>query len=222
MGERIPGVRPGVFGMRPFLCAAVLIMALYAMAPAQGDFQSNPAEGLKIATIYYQNGEYAEAFRKFSFLAEKFPSDSHASIFSFMAAKSLYKSGDYKNAIARWDEYQVSFPTSNLLPEVHLFKGHTYFEQGELEKASGEYIGVIDAFPKSEAAKVARENLEPLLRKGLSLKQVRQVLAEHPSSAMAESMELTLAKREMDAGHYRKGVQRPQGLHVESSRKQGI
>jgi ABC-type branched-subunit amino acid transport system substrate-binding protein len=44
------------------------------------------------------------------------------------------------------------------------------------------------------------------VRRGLTVDQLRHLIADNPGSPAAEQMEFSLARREIDAGHYRKGI----------------
>jgi ABC-type branched-subunit amino acid transport system substrate-binding protein len=207
MGKKLPRIFKRVFFLKLLTYTFIITILFFCIArPQAHDFLNDPADGLKAATINYQNGKFTEAYNNFISLAEKFPNDSHNSIFRFMAAKSLYMSGEYQRSLPLWDGFIADFSGSSYLPEASLFKGHTLFMLKQFSEAASAYLSAIDRAPRSDAAQIARENLMPLLRQGLSIKKLNELIVENSLSAMGETMEYTLARREIDSGHYRKGV----------------
>jgi ABC-type branched-subunit amino acid transport system substrate-binding protein len=193
--------------LKLFIKCLILINILNLAAWAQNDdYLLSPEVGLESASKSYRNGRYTEAYNKFTSLAEHFPESGFVSAFRFMAAKSCYKSGDYNNAIKLWNDFINDFQGSSLRSDAGLYLGHSLFQAGRRYEAASEYMAAIEANPKSEAARSASENLMPLARRGLTIVELRRLIRETPGSSVAEPIEYTLAKREIDAGHYRQGI----------------
>lgn len=182
----------------------LLILApVFAISqPSSSNIESNYRE----AQADYDNGYYVDSNRKFAALADSFPDDPRNSVFRFMAAKSLYKTGDYRDAAILWNEFIAAYPTSSLLGAAHLFNAHSHFLQNDFLTSAMEYIKVIDFAPKSEEALLAKENLNPLILRGLTIDELRQLIDNNPGSSTLEDMEYAMGSREIGLGHYRKGA----------------
>lgn len=193
--------------LRPFTRNLSLLILIPVIGLGQSQNPTdNPVDGFDNALVLYKNQQYMEAYRQFSILAEKFPDDRRNSIFNFMGAKSLYLAGNYDGAITLWEKFILNFAGSRYLAEARLFKGHALFKTGSLPGAANEYLLAADIDPKSDAARVARENLMPLAHRGLSMAELGKLISDNPGSSGAEVLEFTLAKREIESGHYRQGV----------------
>lgn len=184
-----------------------LFIFLILSNPALGKiFLRDPASDYNAAMSAYKNGEYDKAYEEFSAMADRYANDSHNSIFHFMAAKSLYKNGDYHRSDSLWKDFINAFPGSTLLQEAYIFRGHCLYKQDKLVEAADSYLSSIEVNPKSDAAAIARDNLNPLVNKGLTVSQIKGLIGDHPTSNATEPLEFKMAKREVELGHYRKGV----------------
>jgi ABC-type branched-subunit amino acid transport system substrate-binding protein len=184
----------------------VIVLLTENVLAQSDDSLSNPVSGFEAAAQIYKNEKYPEAFERFNALAEKFPESGLYSSFRFMAAKSLFMAGDYKGAISLWTEYIIDFPGSTHLAEARLFLGHSYYNSGKIFEAASEYLAVVQTDPRSDCARYARENLTPLIRRGLKISVLQQLISENPDSPLIEQMEFALARRQVESGHRRQGI----------------
>lgn len=182
-----------------------IIIIVYSIGGAQGN-PEDPVAGMAAAMSYFEKGEYQEAYREFSSLANRFPLDGHNSVFQFMAAKSLYEAGEYEGAISLFDEFLAEFPYSRNAGAALLYKGHSLYSLGDLLGAALAYIASVDTDPGSSVAETARENLLPLINRGLAVWDLDRLIEDNRYSDLSEEMEFTLARRELDAGRYRAGL----------------
>lgn len=193
--------------LKLFIKYLLIINAFIACAWAQdSDYLITPESGMESAAKSYNDERYTEAYGKFEALAQKYPQDIRASSFRFMAAKSLYKSGDYESVIPLWRDFLRDFPGSRLRDEAKLLLGHSLFRIGQLYEAASEYLSAIESDPESDIGSSAKENVMPLINRGLTGSELRRLLTEYPASPVAEQIEFTLAKKEIDRGRYRKGI----------------
>jgi outer membrane protein assembly factor BamD (BamD/ComL family) len=184
-----------------------ILFSLLISGTAFGDsYTDDPKEGLKIALQDYQNGEYLQAYKKFKSLAEIYPIDGHYSTFRFMAAKSLYKAEEFTGAVAQFKKYAEDFPRSRYIVGAFLFKGHALYELDDLIGAAESYVNAIDINPRDENAKIAKSNLDPLIKRGLSLWELKQLIDDNPGSTLREELELTLASRQVKSNRFRSGA----------------
>ena len=206
-GARIIGdMRKGI-RLKQFLKCILFLSCLIAIARAQSEnLPADLSDSLNNAIALYENHQYIDAHREFATLAKNYPDDKRSSVCHYMAAKSLYSAGNYDMALLLFSDFISSFPGSSFMAETRLFKGHSLYRIGDVQGAAGEYLLSVDLDPKSEAARVARDNLMPLVHKGLNIDELEQLITDNPGSSLAEVMEFTLAKREIEAGQYRKGI----------------
>jgi ABC-type branched-subunit amino acid transport system substrate-binding protein len=182
-----------------------ILVIVYSISGAQEHLE-DPVAGMAAAMSDFEKGEYQEAYREFSSLANRFPLDGHNSVFRFMAAKSLYEAGEYEGAISLFDDFLAEFPYSGNAGAALLYKGHSLYFLNDLLGAALAYIAAFDADPGNSVAKTARENLLPLINRGLPVWDLDRLIEENRYSDLAEEMEFTLARRELDAGRYRAGL----------------
>jgi ABC-type branched-subunit amino acid transport system substrate-binding protein len=206
MGQKLPELFEGISDLKAALFITLFFVGLIAVSAQAQDYLADPASGLNIAMGNFQNGEYDLAYNRFLTLAKKYPDDKHNSIFRFMAAKSLYEAGTYGLSDSLWDDFIITFPGSLLLPEAHLFKGHCLYKLGRFYDASSEYLTSIEFDPKSKTAQIANDNFMPLARRGLTIEEQKDLGNNHPASPAIEPLEFEIAKREIDSGHYRRGI----------------
>jgi ABC-type branched-subunit amino acid transport system substrate-binding protein len=114
--------------------------------------------------------------------------------------------GEYAGAIALFEEYISDFPRSRYAGAAMLLRGHSSYKEGDAVGAASAYISVLDIDTRSQTARAAKENLKPLVEKGLSIWELKKLIDEHPVSRLREEMEITLAERQVRSGRYRSGA----------------
>ena len=67
----------------------------------------------------------------------------------------------YAEAIEAWNVLLKDFPSSDKLPDARVKKGMALERLGRRSQALVEYRYVVDRFPTSQAARIARERLNP-------------------------------------------------------------
>ncbi len=213
MGEKIPRLHEGVSKLKCACAICSLLFVILSPVALPQEYIDDPSEGMKIATIDYQKGDYENAYKKYNSLANRYSLDGHNSVFRFMAAKSLYKAGEYKAAIKLFDGFVSEFPQSRYTGAAFLFKGHSLYAESDLLGAAAAYIAAVDADSDNTSADISRKNLRPLIDRGLSIWQLEQLIEEHPLSSVVEEMEFTIALREFESGRYRSGLKTLQSYH---------
>jgi len=189
-----------------FFLRIIIALLLFAVAVNADSYINDPAEGMKAALSDYNGRRYEEAYKKFKSLAERYSLDGHNSSFRFMCAKSLYMAGEYAPAIALFDKFIDDFPRSRFAGASALFKGHSLYRQGDIIDAASSYLISIDIGARSSSARIAKENLQPLVNRGLTIWQLKKLIDEHPASSMREELEITMVERQINSGRYRSGA----------------
>ena len=67
----------------------------------------------------------------------------------------------YAEAIEAWNTLFKDSPTSDKIPDARVKKGMALERLGRKSQALVEYRYVVDRFPNSQAARIARERLTP-------------------------------------------------------------
>jgi ABC-type branched-subunit amino acid transport system substrate-binding protein len=200
------GLCRGEFSVK-YISKIIIVIIVFAgsMSSAQ-EYLEDPVTGMDSAMSDFKRGEYQQAYRKFSSLASRFPLDGHNSVFRFMAAKSLYGAGEYDGAITLFEEFLDEFPRSRNAGAAMLYKGHSLYHMGDPFGAAQAYVSVIDMESGDSVAETARDNLIPLIDRGLPVWDLERLIEENPNSELTEELEFTLAQRELEAGRYRAGL----------------
>jgi tol-pal system protein YbgF len=79
----------------------------------------------------------------------------------YWIGESYYGKKAYTEAIAAWDTLLRDYPSSDKLPDARVKKGMALEKMGRRQAALREYRMVIDRYPNSPAARIARDRLNP-------------------------------------------------------------
>ena len=79
----------------------------------------------------------------------------------YWIGESYYGKKAYGEAIAAWDALFRDYPSSDKLPDGRVKKGMALEKMGRRRDALREYRVVIDRYPNSPAARIARDRLNP-------------------------------------------------------------
>ena len=93
-------------------------------------------------------------------IAERFDTDFTDNA-QYWVGESLYGKKLFAEAIEAWNTLFRDYPSSDKLPDARVKKGMALERLGRRSQALVEYRYVIDRFPNSPAARIARERLNP-------------------------------------------------------------
>jgi tol-pal system protein YbgF len=79
----------------------------------------------------------------------------------YWIGESYYGKKAYTEAIAAWDALFRDYPSSDKLPDGRVKKGMALEKMGRRRDALREYRYVVDRYPNSPAARIARDHLNP-------------------------------------------------------------
>jgi tol-pal system protein YbgF len=79
----------------------------------------------------------------------------------YWIGESHYGKKSYDAAIAAWDALLRDYPASDKLPDARVKKGMALEKTGRRRQALAEYRYVVDRYPNSPAARIARDHLNP-------------------------------------------------------------
>jgi tol-pal system protein YbgF len=120
-----------------------------------------PRELYSQAYADYARGNYDLAIQGFTEYIKQFPSTDFTDNAQYWIGESLYGKKDFAEAIEAWNTLFREYPSSDKLPDARAKKGMALERLGRRSQALVEYRYVIDRFPNSPAARIARERLNP-------------------------------------------------------------
>lgn len=110
----------------------------------------------------YTSGKYDLAHQEFSDYIRNFPSNDLASNAQFYLGEVAYAQGDFKTAIASYDNVLVNYPKSFKLAASLLKKGLAEIETGLKASGTRDLREVIRRFPGSDEARRAQAKLREI------------------------------------------------------------
>jgi tol-pal system protein YbgF len=129
-------------------------------APPSGPAPA-PRELYSQAYADYARGNYDLAIQGFGEYIKQFPSTDFTDNAQYWVGESLYGKKQFAEAIEAWNSLFRDYPSSDKLPDARVKKGMALERLGRRSQALVEYRYVIDRFPNSPAARIARERLNP-------------------------------------------------------------
>ena len=110
----------------------------------------------------FEGGDYKAAIKFLEAFLDSKPKGSKASGATYLLAQSHHKLKDHARAIDLYQSLRDHYPNYSRVPEVILLQAQAFQEMGEKETSKLFYTEVIDKFPQSVQAKVARKALSKL------------------------------------------------------------
>jgi len=110
----------------------------------------------------YNSGQYDLAIQAFQDYLHYYGGTDRASNAQFYIGDSYYIQKKYKNAITEYDKCIERYPQGNKAAEAQLRKGFALLELGERSAGARELRSVIEQYPNSHEADLARQRLRKL------------------------------------------------------------
>jgi tol-pal system protein YbgF len=120
-----------------------------------------PRELYSQAYADYARGNYDVAIQGFTEYLRNYPSTDFSDNAQYWIGESYYGKKGYGDAIAAWDTLVRDYPSSDKLPDARVKKGMALEKMGRRRQALAEYRYVLDRYPNSPAARIARDHLNP-------------------------------------------------------------
>src|SRR5262249_47753927 len=132
-------------------------------APAPGAAAAAPAPRELYSQAYadFARGNYDLAIQGFTEYIKNYPGTDFTDNAQYWIGECLYGKKQYNEAIEAWNTLFRDYPSSDKLPDARVKKGMALERLGRRSQALVEYRFVIDRFPNSPAARIARERLNP-------------------------------------------------------------
>lgn len=135
-----------------------------APLPVTSTRQAPPSADVLYSTALrdFIGGKYDLARQEFSDYLKHYARTQLAGNAQFYIGETYYQQGEHRKAIAEYDKVLNDFPNSYKIAAAHLKKSYSLLELGEREDGVRLLRALIEKFPNSEEAQLARRRLERL------------------------------------------------------------
>ncbi len=135
----------------------------YTGGAGTGPSGSGSTEALFASAIEMLDGGRAEeAMAVFGSIVRERPDDPLADDAQFGIGEALFRMGRYQEAIAAYRGVANDFPFGDTVPSAFLKMGFAHLALEQRESAMDSFVTVSDAYPGTEAATVARQQIAHL------------------------------------------------------------
>ena len=131
-----------------------------AGAPPAGPAPA-PRELYSQAYADFARGNYDLAVQGFAEYIRNYPGTDFTDNAQYWIGECLYGKKMYAEAIEAWNTLFKDHPASDKIPDGRVKKGMALERLGRKSQALVEYRYVVDRYPNSQAARIARERLTP-------------------------------------------------------------
>jgi tol-pal system protein YbgF len=132
-----------------------------APAPTGGGTPPPPRELYSQAYADYARGNYDLAVQGFQEYVRNYPNTDFSDNAQYWIGECHYGKQRYAEAIEAWNTLLRDYASSDKLPDARVKKGMALEKQGRRSQALLEYRYVVDRYPNSPAARIARDRLNP-------------------------------------------------------------
>ncbi|MBW7862868.1 MAG: tetratricopeptide repeat protein [Candidatus Hydrogenedentes bacterium] len=129
-----------------------------APAGQAGDPRTMYEQALKI----YQNGDNANAVKKFDEYLGQYPNNEHSANALFWKAKAQLNMGSHADAVQSFEQMRSRFPNDTKVPFAMHNQAVAHSRLGQTAEADRLMQAVIDQYPMSPVAEQARSDLQKL------------------------------------------------------------
>jgi tol-pal system protein YbgF len=126
----------------------------------------SPTELYQRAYADYTLGQWALAIAGFEAYIKAFPRSPQADDAQFYIGQTYYADGKYKEAVEAYDRLIANYPDSDYLADAYYKRGVALEGLQELAKARESFETVLQKFPGTPAAGLAKQALDRLKRAG--------------------------------------------------------
>ncbi len=121
-----------------------------------------PDEIYNTAYADYTKGNYPLAILGFQEYAEKFGDTEFADDALYWIGESYYSQGKFADAIQSFEDLLRRYPTGDKVPAAHLKKGFAFLEMNRTAQGVVQLSALVENFPHTDEARLARERLRTL------------------------------------------------------------
>lgn len=120
-----------------------------------------PRELYSQAYADYARGNFDLSIQAFQEYLKNYPQTDFSDNAQYWIGECYYGKKSFSEAVEAWNTLLRDFPSSDKLPDARVKKGMALEKLGRRSQALVEYRYVVDRYPNSPAARIARERLNP-------------------------------------------------------------
>lgn len=154
-GEAVAGVPPSATNA-PGTTGSTVQAPVAPTAPPPA-----PRELYSQAYADFARGNYDLAVAGFTEYIRAYPNTDFTDNAQYWIGECLYGKKQFAEAIEAWNTLFRDYTSSDKLPDARVKKGMALEKLGRRSQALVEYRYVMDRFPNTQAARIARERLNP-------------------------------------------------------------
>jgi tol-pal system protein YbgF len=124
----------------------------------------SPQRLYEMAWADYSTGQWSLAITGFDTYIKTFPRSDLADDAQFYIGETLYNDGRFADAVGAYDQAMGTYPTGDIVPEAQYKRGLALDRLGDTEQARQAFQTIVDEFPDSRMAALARQALDRLNR----------------------------------------------------------
>jgi len=110
----------------------------------------------------FQKGNLEGARKKFEAFLKQYPNTELSGNAQFWIGEAYYQKKDFEKAILEYEKAIAKYPESSKIPAALLKQGLAFLELGDKTNARNLFKRLIDRFPHSEQAQMAKKKLETM------------------------------------------------------------
>lgn len=124
----------------------------------------SPTRMLESAKSDYFAGQWSLALSGFDALLRTFPRSEPAAEAQFYIGETYYAQTKWREAIDAYGLVLQNHRTSGSVPDAYFKRGRAYAQTGQTDAARAAWEAVIKAYPDSDAARLAKQDLDRINR----------------------------------------------------------
>ena len=113
-----------------------------------------------------KEGRYDQSISAFETFLKQHPGSTYADNAQYWLGEANYVSRKYRNAVTEFNKVLSSYADSPKVPDAMLKLGFTHYELKEWDKARKILEEVVQKYPKSSAARLAKTRLQRMQKEG--------------------------------------------------------
>jgi tol-pal system protein YbgF len=125
-----------------------------------------PSTGTGVGDLYkdayetFQRGNLEDARRKFEAFLKQYPNTELSDNAQFWIGETYYLKKDFEKAILEYEKAIAKYPEGDKIPAALFKQALSFLELGDKTNARNLFKRVIDRYPHSEQAEMAKKRLE--------------------------------------------------------------
>jgi len=171
LGEKTKGIEDRLKGLEEKMTQIALKMREAEKPPTT---KEAPAEvkgvSISVGHLYkdayetFQKGNFEEARRKFEALLKQYPNTELSDNAQFWIGETYYLEKDFEKAILEYEKAIAKYPEGDKIPAALFKQALAFLELGDKTDAKNLLRRVIERYPHTDQANMAKKKLEEIMR----------------------------------------------------------